>query len=76
MTLTLQLETWTKVHANLLPIGTLLVKYEPDWAKERGEKIFPRQVISDGQKEGQIDGQTDHYMVPAEQGPRNLCMET
>lgn len=48
MTLTLQLETSTKVHANLLFIGTLLVKYEPDWVKERGEKIFPRQVIYDG----------------------------
>lgn len=47
MTLTLMLDTWFKTTAHYLRKGTLWLKYEPDWAKERDNKL--RTAISDGQ---------------------------
>ena len=44
MTLTFDLEIWFKVTAHRLPKGTLWVKYEPDWAKER-EDMLPTRIF-------------------------------
>lgn len=68
ITLTLDLETQFKVIAHPLLRGTLLVKYDPAWAK--GEKICSIQVFSDRRTGRLITiGQADHYRAPAERGP-------
>lgn len=64
MTLSLHLETWFKVTARPLSKGILWLKYEPDRAKARGEKICSGQEIS--------DRRTYHYRASAEQGFYNL----
>lgn len=67
MTLTLDLETWFKVIAHPLPKDTQWVKYEPDWAKVRERKNAPNKWSQmDGQQDGWMDGQIDHYRVAAE----------
>lgn len=57
------IKTWFKVTAQPLPKGTLLVKYEPDWAKGKENNL--RKMISNGQPEGQ----TDHRRSPAKRAP-------
>lgn len=47
MSLTLDLETWSKVTAHHLPKGTLGVKYKPDL--DKGRLIMLQQVKSNGQ---------------------------
>lgn len=67
MTLTLDLETWFKVIVHPLPKDTQWVKYEPDWAKVRERKNAPNKWSQmDGQQDGWMDGQIDHYRVAAE----------
>lgn len=57
------LSTWFQVTVHYSPKGILGVDCESNWVKER--KICPRQVISDGQ----TDGETDHYRVSADWRP-------
>jgi hypothetical protein len=42
--LTFDLEKRIKVTALQLPKGTLWVKYEPDWAKEREDMLWTREL--------------------------------
>ena len=78
--MTFDLETWFKVTAHRLPKGTLWVKYEPDWAKEREDMPRTRDLgrtdgrtagRTDRRTDGRTDGQTDHYRAPAKRGPNN-----
>lgn len=50
MKLTFKLETWFKVTAHPLPNGTLLVKNESDWAKERDRPWTRDLGWTDGRK--------------------------
>lgn len=63
MTFTLDLETWFKITAHLLPKGILQVKYEPNQAKGREDMLRTNDLgqTEKGQKDKwmQTDGQTD-----------------
>lgn len=50
----LDLETWFNITAYPLPSGTLMVKYEPDWANVPEYACMIQTTILDGQ-----NGQTD-----------------
>lgn len=51
--ITLTLKTWLKITAHPLSKGTLQVKYEPDWAKERKDM---HQTSDLGWTDGRTDG--------------------
>lgn len=57
MILDLDLETYSKVPAYLLPIGTLWVKFQLDLVKEREDMHRTRDLRRS--ENGKTDGQTD-----------------
>lgn len=53
--------------------GTLWVKYESDWAKERENMLQISDIEwTDRLKDIWMEGQTDHYRAPAEWGPDEI----
>lgn len=52
MTLTLMLDTWFKTTAHYLRKGTLWLKYEPYWAKERNEMLWTSDLRRDRRTDG------------------------
>lgn len=57
MTFTFEQETWLKVTTHPFPKSTLWLKYEPGWAKRRGDMLRTRDP---GRTDGWTDGgQTD-----------------